>query len=259
MSMKQTKNTKSKSFFKRLFTTSFIIVTICLMVSLADLFSSLITVGGFTFVSDEINVSKYTLYAVCTSNHSSELSAKEQANVCSSLGGAGYVWRTDNAYYVIASIYENKSDAEKVMENIIDSKPQTVIKEIIIPAISISNNLSAQEKSTLTESIGIFKSAYKVLYDISISLDTSLISEVNAKLAVNEIGSNITTTIGNFNTIFPNATAQHLKLTKNALDELSKTITALIDNTTYSPYTSKIKNTYTKVIFIYNQLAKGIN
>ena len=90
--MKATKKQRTKNILRKLFTGIFIIVSVCLMLSLADLFSNLITVGGFTFVSDEVFLSKYTMYAVCVSSHSTKILAQDNSDSCFSLGGAGYIW-----------------------------------------------------------------------------------------------------------------------------------------------------------------------
>lgn len=259
MMMKTIKKTKQKSFFGKIFTITFLVVTICLSVSLADLFSSLIAVGGFSFVNDDVSITKYTLYAVCTSSHNSKLVASEQAESCMNSGGAGYVWLCDDAFYVVASIYESESDAKKVQENILSSRPSAAIKKIVILPITISNNLSSQEKNTLNECLNAFIDIYKSLYDISVSLDTSVISEVNARLAINEIGSKITTHEGNFNTIFQNVNTSELSSIKNALENLSDIVYQLVESSSGKPFTSVIKNTYTKVVFAYQSLSDTLN
>lgn len=249
--------TKNKNKLSNAFTIILISVTFCLMISLADLFSSLITVGGFSFVSDDITFSKYQTYAVCTSSYQTKIQAQENSNNIQMQGGAGYIWENENEYVLIASVYENEPDAKKVLENILDNKPQAKIETITTPHISISSNLTTQEKETFIKTIEVFKTVYKKLYDISVSLDTSVIKEINARLQINELASDVNTIISNFDTVFPNQSSGNFLATKNAIDTLNVNMQNLIEDN-YNPYTAKIKYTYTATIFLYKQLGESL-
>ena len=249
-------NTKNKKRLNKIFTGITVIVTVALMISIADLFSSLITVGGFTFVSDDVSISKVEMYAVCISNHKTLIQAQDNANVCISLGGAGYIY-TDDEYYVVASIYENEADAKKVKESLVVTKPTTTIKNIEIKSVTFSGNLSSQEKSTITNTLGIFKTTYKKLYDISVSLDTGVIQEINARLSVNELASSVNEIKDNFNTVFNSTQTKNLITIKNAVDKLSTALNSLINNSKV-PYTSYIKYAYCESIMIYKGLCENI-
>lgn len=258
MLMKKEKNTKRHINMGKVFAIGTIIISICLMISLADLFSSLITVGGFSFVSDEVNISKYSLFAVCTSSHQTRAQAEENADICKSQGGAGYIYMTTENFYVVASIYETLSDAQKVKENLILTKPQCMVEEITIPQIKINNNLTQRERTTLIDSIAIFKNTYKKLYDISVSLDTSIITEVNARLMINELGSEANTQLKNFDTIFDKTPTSYLKTIKIHLRNLGEIIQNLIEYNSNYPYTCKIKSTYCEIIFDLLNLAESL-
>ena len=249
-------NKKSKKAFNKIFTILIIVVSMTLMFSIADLFSSLIAVGGFNFANDDVFMAKYDVYAICTSTNQTLIQAQENANICISLGGAGYIL-LDDQYYIIASIYENESDAKKVQESLTATKPSASIKKIEIPCISLQSTLSTQEKSTLTETFSLFKNSYKKLYDISVSLDTGVIQEINARLSVNELASSITEVGNNFNTVFSNNTGANLLKIKNAVNDLSTAINDLV-NSSKVPYTSYIKHAYCESLFIYKALCESI-
>jgi len=251
--MKKIKQKKISRFI----TLSIIIVSFCLMISLADLFSSLITVGGFTFVGDEVSVAKFDTYAVCISNHQTMVQAQENANICISLGGAGYILSEDQ-YYVVASVYNNEADAKKVQESLIITRPTTIIKKIEILPISISSNLSSQEKNTLTETFLTFKTTYKKLYDLSVSLDTGVIQEINARLSINELASEISEKKDNFSTVFSSSYTKNLLEIKKAMDDLSNAISKLV-NTSKTPYSSYIKYAYCEDLIIYKNLSKSLS
>ena len=250
---------KNKKFkISKILTGVFVFITVSLMLSLADLFSSLITVGGFTFTSDSINVSNYNLYSISLFSNNNKLVAEEQSESCKKQGGAGYVFMTDNNYNIIASIYESKADAENVKANLINSKPNTNILEIKIPNIIINCNLNTQEKEIINEAFTIFKTSYKKLYDISVSLDTSIITEINAKFSINELFSTANNVVNNFNTIYSNSNLTNFIELKIKLQDLCKTLNKLMNAESDFPYTSYIKNTYCEIVFLYKSLAESL-
>lgn len=240
----------------KIITGAFVFVAVALMISLADLFSSLITVGGFTFTSDNINISNYNLYAVNVFTNENKIIADEQSEQCKKQGGAGYIHMTSSAYNIIASIYDSKADAENVKANLIPTKPNTTITEIKIPNIIINSNLTNQEKEVINKSFSIFKTSYKKLYDVSVSLDTSIITEINAKLSINEIYSEANNVRQNFTTVFANS-SNFIELSKT-LENLCETLSNLIDAEIKYPFTSYIKNAYCEIVFLYKNLANKL-
>lgn len=253
----QTKSKKFKNIGK-IFTIIMTILTISLTLTMADLFSSLITVGGFSFTSDNLTLSKYNLYAVYTNSLGTKVQAEENSNICKMQGGGGYIYLTESKFFIIASIYENEADATKVLQNLKNSYTSAGIIPISILPISISSNLSINEKDTLESALNVFKNTYKKLYDISVSLDTAVINEINARLSINSIGSEISTICSNFTTIFNTQMTNNFLNIKLKLNELSSAINSLINSSTKEPFTSQIKYTYSTSLFIYKSLAESL-
>lgn len=257
--MNTKKISSSTKMFNKIFSFSFIVVVFACMVSMADFFSSLITVGGFNFVSENIGLSQTNYYAVCTSSHPTKLLASEMSEGVKLQNGAGFIYLSEDVFFVVASIYENISDAEKVKQNLIEKKPETTIVKISIPEIKLSSTLSADEKTVISNSLHTFKNTYKKLYDISVSLDTAVISEVNARLSINQISSDIIKVMGDFNTIFNTNLSTNLLQIKIKLEELSKTTSSLCEETNKYPYSANIKECYCKTIALYKDLASELN
>ena len=243
----------------KLFTIITSLVVICLSLSMADLFSSLITVGGFTFTSNDISLPKYNVYAISLSSTETAALAQQQSETIKNQGGAGYIYLDNSKYYIITSIYENESDAIKVKDALKSSnKPAEIITISILP-ITISSNLLGEEKAVLEESLNIFKKTYIQLYDISVSLDTAVINEVAAKLSINELGSEINKILTNFSTVFDNETSNNFLIIKLKLNELFKYLNDLISINANYPITSQIKETYCKVLILYKSLSSTLN
>lgn len=261
MLMNKTNKSKKKAkrgLFNKVFSIVFCIVTFGLMLTMADLFSSLITVGGYSFVSDNISFSEYKVFAVSTSDHSEKLLASEFCETIKQQGGAGYLYMNNDSFSIVAGIYQTEADAKKVLSNIIEKNPEAKVITITIPQIIISSNLSSQEKNTLSGCLSIFKTAYKKLYDISVSLDTAVINEVNARLDINELSSSVQTTLSNFNTIFTTDTTTELLRIKLALEDCLKYLHDLIDSNLSYPYSSLVKECYCKIIMCYKAMAEQI-
>jgi len=248
-----------KSFFTKVFTICFCVISFALVVSMADIFSSLITVGGFSFVNENISANEYSVYAICTSNHPTKLLAEEFAEDIKKQGGAGCVYMNEQSYYIIASIYETESDAQKVKNNLIESKPNVSIQKLVIPKITISSNLTTQEKNTVMNCISIFKTSYQKLYDISVSLDTNVETEVGARLLVNELNSELGTIYNNFNTLFSDNLSTDLLRIKLAIEELKNHLQTLIDASGTVTYSAYVKECYCKIIMSYKSLAESFN
>ncbi len=224
---------------------------------MADIFSSLIAVGGFSFTNNETSYWGVSMYAVYTTSHTNKVQATESSESCKSLGGAGYVHLQNNTYYIIASIYENLEDAKKVKLNLIETKPSCDILELQIKKTTFSNNLKPEEKEVLNQSLSLFKNTYKKLYDLSVSLDTSIITEVNAQLSINEIGGEVSKVQNNFNTMFNDNLSSYLILIKTKLNSLNTTINNLINQKSYS-LTSNIKYAYSSVVFSLKSLSEEL-
>lgn len=253
------KEKQKTKLFNKIFTGFFCAIIIALTVTLADLFSGLITVGGYSFASENISTSEYTVYAVCTSFHDTKMLADEMSETIQLQGGAGYVYMNKQSYYIVAGVYQSMGDAEKVKQNLIASRPQTCIVSITSPAINLSSNLSQEEKITVLESLNLFKTIYKDLYDISVSIDTAVTNEVNARLQVNQLSGVINTTLSNYETLFSNSLTTDLLKIKLSLEDVKKCLNLLSESSSIIPFTSLIKETYCKVLVCYKNLCEGLN
>lgn len=255
--MKTSKKIKNIKLGK-IFTFAFGLVTFGLMLTMADFFSSLITVGGFSFSNDNINQNEYKLYAVYTNSYQEKILASECCEQIQRQGGAGYIYMNESSYTVIAGMYENETDAKKVLSNIIEKKPDANIMTITIPQITINSNLTQQEKATINASITLFKNVYKKLYDISISLDTAVVNEVKARLEVNEICSNTQKVLNDFNTIFSENIKTNLLSIRLSLESIITYLNDLINSNTIIPFSSLVKECYCKIIFLYKNTAENL-
>lgn len=237
----------------------FLILCLAVCLSLSEFFSSLITVGGFSsLASSNIKQQAFDIYAICLYETQTKASANEMSELVQKKLGAGYVYQTSNAFCVLASAYENLSDAQNVESNLKENGTQCKITKISFKELAIKENVLEQEKTALLSAVTSFFNTYKKLYDLSVSIDTNLYTEIQAKVILNDIISEQSKQKTNFETYFNSKlTTQLLKL-KLSLSDLSQVLTDLSNfSSTQIPYSSMVKNTYIKVLFLYDELTKS--
>ena len=159
-----------------------------LCISFAELFSSLIAVGGFSAISNsDIKQNEFCMYAVSVYKTETKASAQNMSEIVMKKNGAGYIEQKDNSFYVYAACYENENDAKKVQENLKDSDISSEIIKICFPEISFKAQTSSQEKTALVSAVCSYLNMYKKLYDLSVSVDTNLYTEIEAKNMLKDI------------------------------------------------------------------------
>lgn len=250
-----TKKSKAYAF-------TLVVLSIAITLVMADLLSSLITIGNFAFLPTQgVKASSYNIYAISLSKSSTLAQANAQIQDIRLKGGAGYVYNTNGLYYLLASAYENENDAIKVKENLENQQLTSEVLKIEISEISIDLSLNGSEKSALNGALNSFKTTYKTLYDISISLDTQVKTLPESKLLVSNYVTALSNVQKEFDTLFKN------KLT-NEIFQIKLKITALLDivkalsEQDYEQITlfsAAIKNSYIGAVITNKELAKELS
>ncbi len=219
-------------------------VSCAYLISTAILSSNLLT--NVITVNDKQNV-----YAISMKN--SESKEDLQKDELQTQNGAGYIYEKEDKFYLLASVYANKSDAEKVKNNLKDTGIECEILTINLEYESIDGNFTAEEKNILTNCLKAKYTAFESLYDIAISLDTKVFDKTKAKLECNKVFSNHISTKTNFETFFEKdlnkSTFKNLDdALKTTENHLSNLISENMDSTNQS-FSSLIKLTYCKILF----------
>ena len=248
---------KKTSKFLTLFIT---ILCFGLCFSFAELFSSLITVGGFNVIKNNaVTQTQFSLYAISLYSCDTKVQAKEMSEVTKRKGGAGYIWQTTQKYYILASCYENKTDAEKVCENLKSNSVSCEMITMEFDSMVISCTVVDQEKNALEASVLSYKNLFKKLYDLSVSIDTNLYTEIQAKMYLSDIVSEFTKTKSNFETLFNSKLTSELLELKLSLANLNNILQSLAEfSSSEVPYTSQVKNTYFQVLDEYKNISKSL-
>lgn len=244
----------------RIFTGIMFAICVLMCISFAELFSSLITVGGIkTNSNSDIKQQQFYLYAISLHKTDTKISAKEKAELVKKQNAGGYIWQTNEYFYVFASCYENESDATKVKTTLDNGGNTCEIIKLCFEEIEFSLNLENQEKTALTNAVCSYKNMYKKLYDLSVSIDTNLYTEVQAKVLLSDIISSFSKIKTNFETLFnPKLTSDILAL-KLSLTNIESILSSLSDfSSSLIPYSAQVKYAYFQILDEYGSISKTI-
>lgn len=223
---------------------------ICL--SCSWFFSSAILSANFSTATNKVAVEKQTLYAICINRCSNPTQLDEEISTLQNQNGAGFVFEKDGQFLLLASLYQNQSDAEKVKNNLVASGTNCSVEKLTVSAKSISGNFTSQQKDILSQCLKINLQTFKDLYDVAISLDTKVFDKPKAKLECNNIFAKLIAVKTNFETFFEEDLSKtSFKEIKSALEKtescLSKLIGENFENAGQT-FSSLIKLTYFKIL-----------
>ena len=223
------------------------ITSVCACVSVGYLVSSSLVTFGL--IGTSVASPEQIVYAISLGKSETSDGLKEEKQNLQTQNGAGFILEFDGNFHCIASVYENKNDAQKVQENLKSTGTESEILTITLSAISVEGNFSTDEKNVLSSCLKANFETYKKLYDVAISLDSGVFDITKAKLECNNIYSAFISTKVNFETLFKGKNMQ--KTTKN-LQNIENALSNLISENYSSAnqtFSSLIKETYCKVLF----------
>ena len=227
------------------------VVAICSCISCGYLISTAIVTSSLFQYTSVVSSDSQNLYAISMASSTSENDLTSQKENLQSQNGAGYIYEKDGNFYLIASIYENYNDAELVKNNLKTNGIEAEILTITLDTIQIEGNFTVDEKTMLSNGIKSSVETFKNLYDVAISLDTSVFDKTKAKIECNTIYSNNVSIKANFDTYFKDTKDDNLKKLQSTLtktnDYLSNLISENYDTQTQT-FSSLIKQTYCEIL-----------
>lgn len=227
--------TRVKNFFRFLM----VVVVIMLCFLSARFLSSALTVGNLgaliVYGDTTLKVSESGYYAISMGVYSDELEAEKVALGTNIQGAGGYVWQNGGEYHVIGNVYSNFSDAEKVIENLKDTKYNITIMQINFPKLSLDFGMyDNSDMGTIKKAFDILDEVYSALYDYSIRFDKGEITHLAVSSGLSELRGEVKSIIVSVQNLI-NKQSSDLKKVQNALiklDELlDQSIIKTIDNT----------------------------
>ena len=235
---------KGKKFFG--FFTIFIFVFLVVLFSF--LFSPLLSVNYFDFLSTTKANSK-TFHFVLTTAGQSEADAQSLAQDIYIRGGAGVVIQEDEIFYCILSAYKTKSDAENVVSSLDQDEYRLSIKEVNT-SLNISKSLTKEEKTLVNKSFDFLLNTVDNLHDLSTSLDSGNILKADANLTAKSIFLELSYLENEFQSLqSTKIKPMHLAVI-SALSLVEYLASEDAMNTALLPYSAVVRRTFTRIIML---------
>lgn len=182
------KKRKTK-FFKKLGLFLIFSVSLIFVIFLADVFSTALTAGSFSFVLNKqnfVSIKEKNLYAITMGESTDKFQAFNIGGGVSVLGAGGFVWEENGKYYVVANIYENSSEANKILNGLNESNYEVDVMEIKIPRVKLSfENLNGEYVKDIQNALNRLYGLYEDLYNLAINIDTKNITFIQGGSLVN--------------------------------------------------------------------------
>ena len=172
---KNVKNTKLPKPIKAFFIFVIVVVIIIGTFYLSSLFN----------ITSVFGLNKYkifdekTYYAVSVVCGDSFDEVNDTSNEIKQKNGAGYVFKINNKYHVIANVYNLEQDALKVCENLTDYNAKVV--NINFSQLVVSSEYTNEQLSALKTALDMVNRSFNKLYQTSLSLDKKEILEAEAR------------------------------------------------------------------------------
>ena len=173
-----------KNALGKIFVLFLSVVCIAVCVLLASILSSAITVSSSASSS---SYDGFEIYAISLGSYTSKQAAQATEEDVMQRGGAGYIYKKNEIYYVLASAYERENDAKLVKENLTANNNTCTIMKIEISAPDLSKTSSSSQAKSFLSALGEIKNSVLKLYDVSVALDTKTVDETKAKIQIIEI------------------------------------------------------------------------
>lgn len=231
-----------------------VLIVLCFVITF--LLTELVGNGELlTFLSNRASKSA-TYYAISMAQFDNGSVAAISADELRQNGAGGFVISDDGKYFLIASVYSSKSDAQKVKEKLASKDVSIYEIEIGLPSLKWC---ASGEMDSVLNALKYADTIYNQLYSISVSMDKGELADNYAREKIRLLLNNIETLIADFETKVDYR--GHSEKT-NIKAELAASI-AMLDNllnTSLARYSlvSDIRYTYTAVLMGYKNLIQNI-
>lgn len=250
------KYNKKGKFKTKLLIILFCLFTIMVVVFFSISFSNFLTISKIVNVNSNYIYENRTLYALSLYSSNNKTEVNTYSDNIKKQGGAGYVYKNNDIYYVLSSIYKSSGEANKVKNNLQENGVNSEIIKIEIPAINFKATLTTNSSKILSEGVGLFYNNYSDLYNLSVEFDKQNIDTIKAKSKINDMHNQNLKIVKNFSNYFNQSTNVYILYVKIYLNKLNSVINDLLNLDDSENLSSSIKETYCNIIGEYLNLYK---
>lgn len=163
---------------------------LCVVILIANVFSIILCGGNFNILNkSEVKVSAEDYYFVTFGEFSNIEEAENQMSLIQQLGGAGYVIKENEKYFLAVSSYESKSKAQEVVEKNKDKNIELNVIKFSVSARNIKLAKTLSDTTKLENCFYAYKKVYSSLKDISTLLDSGEITATAGATKIFKINS----------------------------------------------------------------------
>ena len=170
---------------------NYILIAIVAIVSFGAVYLSgqyiVSSVSNINANMSAVVVSAKDYYAIQSGEYSTIEEATLQSQKVREIGGAGYVYKKDDNYKVLLSVYDSKTDAESVVDKISSVLPDSTVVTLKAPEIVMDYNLEEADKKCLEDALNLFHNTFARLYSIGVSYDVGQTTFAMAQLSMVEL------------------------------------------------------------------------
>jgi hypothetical protein len=218
-------------------------------------------VGSLDVGSGNTGFSEFKVYTISLGAFQTKSNAQTHADNVQKKNAGGYIYQRDGAYHVLLSAYEKENDARLVMKNLQDVGTTCELLTITFNEANFYNISSTAYKKELSSSLNIFKTVYLKLYDISISLDTSVMDDPKAKIEVISIKAEVEKTLEEISKGTSSMDGIYYQMVKNKYEEIINILNEVknYEATDGILLSAKIKYSYLETLHLAQKLIDIIN
>ena len=234
----------------------FCLISIFIVIFFSISFSNFLTISKIVNINTNYIYENKVLYGLSLYQTNKIDDANTFSVDVKKQGGAGYVYKNNDIYYVLSSIYKSSGEANKVKNNLQENGVNSEIIKIEIPAINFKATLTTNSSKILSEGVGLFYNNYSDLYNLSVEFDKQNIDTIKAKSKINDMYNQNLKIVQNFSNYFNQSTNLYILYVKIYLNKLNSVINDLLNLDDSENLSSSIKGTYCNIIGEYLNLYK---
>lgn len=236
--------------FKILLFLCLIFATICAGVFLSGL------IPNIAGINTNLIVKNRQIYAVSGGEFEDYNTAIVFSETLKKQGGAGYVFKTENAYNVLLSAYPKKEDALTVIENLSQEGVDTFLVTLNYQSLSMSLECENDEKKIIKNACNSFFDCYDSLYTLSLDYDRNSYSKGEILNQIEDLKTDIEKNKKLLKTSNQNISQASLVYLKLYLDEMVEVVDNLLN--CKENFSAEIKYSYFKCLQIYSTFCQEI-
>ncbi|MBQ8522845.1 MAG: SPOR domain-containing protein, partial [Clostridia bacterium] len=193
-----------------IFSIAVLVCGLLLAISVCNLVSFAFFSNGISFVSGK-GRNANNFYAVEVDSFDNYDDAYNFATELQTKGGAGYI-TYNKKYKVLSSLYLTYDNAKSVADNIKGEYSSACVYEIVLPDISVPDDITKEQQNAITTSFAVTKSAIATMTNIYLGVDKGEIKDSTAQTMLYTLYDDCASQVDSIRTAFHSLdTATYLK------------------------------------------------